>query len=80
MKITERGMMDGVSQMLPPQEIILVWVFVKHLHFQFLTRHFMDNHLTHRHINTNTHTMYRQPQMTQHKIDTNINIRSTQCR
>lgn len=34
---------------LPPQEVILVWVFVKHFHFQLLTRYFMDNHLTHTH-------------------------------
>lgn len=32
---------------LPSQEVILVWVFVKYLHLQLLTRYFMDNHLTH---------------------------------
>lgn len=37
---------------LPSQEVILVWVFVKYLHFQLLTRYFMDNHLTHTHTRT----------------------------
>lgn len=43
---------------LPPQEVILVWVFVKYFHFQLLTRYFMDNHLTHthRHAHTNKRT------------------------
>lgn len=45
---------------LPPQEVILVWVFVKHFHFQLLTRYFMDNHLTHTihttNIDTHTHS------------------------
>lgn len=40
---------------LPPQEVILVWVFVKNFHFQLLTRYFMDNHLTHTHKYTHTH-------------------------
>lgn len=39
---------------LPPQEVILVWVFVKYFHFQLLTRYFMDNHLAHTHIYTHT--------------------------
>lgn len=39
---------------LPSQEVILVWVFVKHFHFQLLTRYFMDNHLTHTHTRAHT--------------------------
>lgn len=41
---------------LPSQEVILVWVFVKHFHFQLLTRYFMDNHLTHAHTHAQTNT------------------------
>lgn len=41
---------------LPSQEVILVWVFVKYLHFQLLTRYFMDNHLTHTHTDEYTKT------------------------
>lgn len=45
---------------LPPQEVILVWVFVKYFHFQLLTRYFMDNHLTHIHTHKWTNTQYTQ--------------------
>lgn len=45
---------------LPAQEVILVWVFVKHFHFQLLTRYFMDNHLTHTHTHKWTNTQYTQ--------------------
>lgn len=63
---------------LPPQEVILVWVFVKHFHFQLLTRYFMDNHLTHTHIHIHINGQIHHAQHKHTNIDTTTHDTITQ--
>lgn len=46
-----------INMMVPAQKIIMIRVFVKHLHLKLLTRNFMNDDLTHTHACNTKHAI-----------------------